>query len=59
MENLYGELSTNGTVPTNTQTTDTLHMLQALMDEKKVPPPEQEYWLERGLGNKIMKQETK
>lgn len=53
IESFYNKFVSNGQKPDKNHVKDALHMLQTILAAKKVPPQEQEYWLNRIIGDKI------
>jgi [acyl-carrier-protein] S-malonyltransferase len=55
IESIYKQFSADGRSPDIKQVQDALQTLHAVLEAKKVPLEEQEYWFGRILGNKVLK----
>lgn len=55
IEGFYKQMSTDSLPPDLIQVQESLQLLQNILEAKKVPGQEQEYWIGRILGNKVLK----
>ena len=55
VEAFYKQASADGRPPNLIQVRESLQLLQAILEAKKVPHEEQTYWFGRILGNKLLK----